>query len=139
MRTIFIDALHLIARVYPHDPWHGPATQAARLLPQDIRLITTTSILLEFLAGMADKGAYYRNRSVEVITAFQSDPSVKLIHPSYDLWQKGLDLYGQRPDKSYSLVDCISMTVMREEGITEILSNDHHFEQEGFVCLIKRP
>jgi uncharacterized protein len=44
-------------------------------------------------------------------------------------------LYKDRPDKEYSLTDCISMQVMRREGLTEVLTNDHHFTQEGFRIL----
>lgn len=47
-----------------------------------------------------------------------------------------LQLYESRPDRTYSLVDCISMNAMREEGITDALTNDHHFTQEGFTILI---
>jgi predicted nucleic acid-binding protein len=46
-----------------------------------------------------------------------------------------LALYEARPDKAYSLTDCISMDVMRREGLTEVLTNDHHFTQEGFHIL----
>ena len=49
----------------------------------------------------------------------------------------GLDLYRARPDKRYSLTDCISMQTMRKEGITEVLTNDRHFEQEGFRALFR--
>jgi len=49
-----------------------------------------------------------------------------------------LELYARRLDKEYSLTDCISMNVMRDEGITDILTNDHHFTQEGFTILIYR-
>lgn len=49
----------------------------------------------------------------------------------------GMALYGQRPDKRYSLTDCISMQTMRSEGITEVLTNDRHFEQEGFQALFR--
>ena len=52
---------------------------------------------------------------------------------------RGLDLYAKRSDKEYSLVDCISMTAMRDNGITDILTNDHHFAQEGFHVLIQKP
>ena len=48
----------------------------------------------------------------------------------------GLRLYEQRNDKGYSLVDCISMTTMRRQGILEILTNDHHFRQEGFRVVL---
>jgi predicted nucleic acid-binding protein len=44
-------------------------------------------------------------------------------------------LYKDRPDKAYSLTDCLSMQVMRQEGLTESLTNDHHFTQEGFHIL----
>jgi len=47
----------------------------------------------------------------------------------------GLTLYEARPDKVYSLTDCISMQVMRREGLTDVLTNDHHFTQEGFHIL----
>ena len=50
---------------------------------------------------------------------------------------EGLNLYKKRSDKEYSLQDCISMVVMRKESITEILTSDHHFEQEGFTILMK--
>lgn len=47
----------------------------------------------------------------------------------------GNPLYESRPDKGYSLTDCLSMHVMRREGLTHILTNDHHFTQEGFHIL----
>lgn len=31
----------------------------------------------------------------------------------------------------YSLTDCRFMQVMRHEGLTDVLTNDHHFAQEG--------
>jgi predicted nucleic acid-binding protein len=51
------------------------------------------------------------------------------------LFLEGLSLYRARPDKAYSLTDCISMQVMRREGLTDVLTNDHHFTQEGFTIL----
>lgn len=48
------------------------------------------------------------------------------------------EVFADRPDKGYSLVDCISMVVMRDRGIAEVLSADHHFIQEGFVALLTR-
>ena len=52
-----------------------------------------------------------------------------------DLFAAALALYSQRLDKEYSLVDCMSMTLMRERGITHVLTNDHHFRQEGFTVV----
>ena len=49
----------------------------------------------------------------------------------------GLDLYEARPDKGYSLADCISMQIMRREGLMDVLTNDRHFEQEGFRAIFR--
>jgi predicted nucleic acid-binding protein len=51
------------------------------------------------------------------------------------LFIAALDLYEQRRDKEYSLVDCASMVIMRQRGITHVLTNDHHFTQAGFTIL----
>jgi predicted nucleic acid-binding protein len=46
-------------------------------------------------------------------------------------------LYQSRLDKGYSLTDCISMQTMRTEGLTQALTNDRHFVQEGFISLFR--
>jgi predicted nucleic acid-binding protein len=48
-----------------------------------------------------------------------------------------VELYAERPDKDWSLTDCISFVVMRHQGVTQALTGDHHFEQAGFTALLK--
>jgi predicted nucleic acid-binding protein len=48
----------------------------------------------------------------------------------------GFALYQARPDRAYSLTDCIAMEAMRQESITDILTHDNHFTQEGFTTLL---
>jgi predicted nucleic acid-binding protein len=43
--------------------------------------------------------------------------------------------YGAWPDKGYSLIDCGSMLALRALGVSEVLTNDHHFTQERFAIL----
>jgi hypothetical protein len=50
--------------------------------------------------------------------------------------QRGLDLFAGRSDKNWSLTDCISFVVMQDEGLTEALTGDSHFEQAGFKALL---
>jgi uncharacterized protein len=50
-----------------------------------------------------------------------------------------LALYEARPDKGYSVTDCRSMVALRALGISEVLTNDHHFTQEGFAILFPGP
>lgn len=56
---------------------------------------------------------------------------------SRDSFLAGLRFYEQRPDKGYSLVDCVSMTTMRRQGVAEVLTNHRHFAQEGFKVLLR--
>jgi predicted nucleic acid-binding protein len=67
----------------------------------------------------------------------EQNPFVRIIPPSDEQYARGFDLYRRRPDKEWSLTDCISFVVMAEEGLTEALTGDKHFEQAGFAALLK--
>jgi hypothetical protein len=58
-----------------------------------------------------------------------------IVPPTQRLFDQGVELYAERPDKGWSLTDCISFVVMRQQGITEALTGDHHFEQAGFISI----
>jgi predicted nucleic acid-binding protein len=66
------------------------------------------------------------------VQAVLDNPAVRVIPQSRESFLQGLDLYLSRADKSYSMIDCISMTTMRREGLTDVLTNDQHFAKEGF-------
>ncbi len=53
------------------------------------------------------------------------------------LLDRGFELFSRRADKEWSLTDCTSFVVMREEGLTDALTTDHHFEQAGFSVLLR--
>lgn len=65
------------------------------------------------------------------------DRTMRVIPQTRDGFLAGLRLYRERPDKGYSLTDCISMDLMHREGLTDVLTDDAHFTQEGFVCLLR--
>lgn len=65
------------------------------------------------------------------------DASVYVIAQNRASFLSGLELYAARPDKRYSLTDCISMQTMRREALSDALTNDRHFEQEGFRALFR--
>jgi predicted nucleic acid-binding protein len=64
------------------------------------------------------------------------DENTTVVPASRELQDRGIELYRQRPDKSWSLIDCISFLVMRDYGMTEALSADRHFEQAGYATLL---
>ncbi|HEX8230861.1 MAG TPA: hypothetical protein VF826_16315 [Chloroflexia bacterium] len=62
---------------------------------------------------------------------------VEIVHIDKALDEQAWELLSKRPDKDWSLVDCSSFVVMRQRGIQEALTTDHHFEQAGFTRLLK--
>ena len=126
-----------MASITPGDPWYAPTLQAvAALGPVD--LVTTEEVLVEFLSAYAGRGAYLRQEALKTVRAILGNVHVTVIPQTHESFINGLDFYASRTDKAYSLVDCISMHTMRQMGLTEVLTNDHHFTQEGFTILIKR-
>jgi predicted nucleic acid-binding protein len=121
--------------VNPRDQWRQ-AFDALADEPGDSEVVTTEEVLVELLAFFAGRGSLLRTRAVAFVRGLRNRPQVVVLEQSHESFLRGLDLYERRADKGYSLVDCIWMAVMRERGITEVLSGDEHFRQEGFVPLI---
>ena len=136
MTVVFADTLYWVAIARPNDPWSS-AAKAARKTRRDAVLVTTDEVLLEFATALSRGGPAIRRVAVQMVKAVQANPGVRVIEQTRAGFDLGLSRYEQRADKSYSLTDCISMNVMESEGIREILTNDHHFLQEGFTLLIK--
>jgi len=67
----------------------------------------------------------------------RSNPDIVILPCTDQLLNEGISLYAQRSDKEWTLTDCISFVVLQREGITEALTGDHHFEQAGFLALLK--
>jgi len=101
------------------------------------RLVTTNYVIAELVALLSSPMRIPRNRSVKFIESIKSSALVDIIHIDEDLDAKSWELLKNRADKNWSLVDCSSFVVMQENKIVEALTTDHHFEQAGFVRLLK--
>jgi uncharacterized protein len=134
MRSLFVDTFSLIALANPRDQWHVAALAFSASLT-DCRLYTVDEVLAEFLTFCSTAGAHVRTKAVATIQDALHDPQWIIFPQSRASFLEALTLYAARPDKEYSLTDCLSMQVMRREGITEVLTNDHHFTQQGFHIL----
>ena len=133
MRRVFADSLYWMAVAHPRDQWHSQAESAGRAL-QGAEIVTTEEVLGEFLAAFRHHPAL-RRAATDAVERMRTNPSVVIRPQSHRTFLDGFALYRARPDKEYSLVDCISMAAMREEGIAEVLTHDQHFTQEGFTRL----
>jgi predicted nucleic acid-binding protein len=137
MKVVFADTLYWVAIVNPRDQWREQALAVSQSLG-DMRMVTTQEVLIEFLNALASAGPHVRERAGALVEQMGSDPSVEILPQSQETFHAGFELHRSRPDKGYSLTDCISMAAMRARGITEVLTHDHHFGQEGFIVLLRR-
>jgi predicted nucleic acid-binding protein len=135
MSRLFVDTFYRVALLHRRDAWHDRAVAFSHTLTSDDALLTTDAILVEFLAAFSNMGQHLRQKAAITAHHLLDRPNIIVIPQDRMLFLEGLDLYERRVDKQYSLTDCISMQVMHREGITEVLTNDHHFTQEGFRVL----
>jgi uncharacterized protein len=134
MRRLFVDTFYLIALANPHDQWHQLVVAFSQALT-DYRLYTVDEVLAEFLTFCSAAGARIRTAAVQTARQALDDPQWTVFPQSRTSLLDAVTLYEARADKAYSLTDCISMHVMRREGLTEVLTSDHHFTQEGLHIL----
>ena len=132
---VFADEQWWVADANPRDP---SARVTRALVPRVAQraVVTTEEVLVETLGFLSGGGTYLRAMGVPLVRGLLANPHLTVVAQSHESFLRGLDLYERRADKGYSLVDCISMVTMGERGITDVLSGDQHFRQEGFVPLI---
>lgn len=135
MRRIFADSVYWIALINPKDQWRQRALEVSRELG-DASIITTDELLTETLNYFAESGKHFRGIVVREIETILLNQTVEITEATHENFLNGFELYGDRLDKGYSLTDCISMNICRERGITDVLTHDNHFTQEGFVVLL---
>ena len=135
MRTVFADTFYWIALLNPNDQAHTRAVGVSKGLGAAM-IITTDEVLTEFLNYFGTRGPFFRGTAARLVDRMQSDRMIEVAPQNHEGFLAGCRLYQARPDKGYSLTDCISMEIMHREGLTEVLTNDEHFTQEGFFCLL---
>lgn len=132
MNASFVDTFYFVALILPGDEAHDSVHQFTEAY--DGPLVTTRWVLAE--AGNA-LARHDRQPFLSMVELILADPSWDVLSVNDPQFNAGLDLYRQRPDKAWSLVDCISFAVMTGRGLTDALTADRHFEQAGFNAVLK--
>ncbi len=132
MRTVFADSFYFIAQLNAADEAHQRATEFTASFSG--RLLTTDWVIVE--VADATSRPPNRERFIAFYDQLSRMPDIKILAADRATLQSGYDLYRRRPDKEWSLTDCISFFVMQREGIAEALTGDHHFQQAGFIALL---
>ncbi|MBM4082219.1 MAG: type II toxin-antitoxin system VapC family toxin [Planctomycetes bacterium] len=133
MRTVFADSFFFFALLSETDAAHEKAIAICD--DSTLAIVTTAWVLTEVADGMARSAN--RPDFIVFIRQLHENRSIRVLPANMETFHRGLDLYCSRPDKEWSLTDCISFVAMGDEGLKEALTGDHHFEQAGFVALLR--
>jgi len=132
MSAVFADTSFYLAYVNPRDGAHGATMEFVRQFRGET--VTSEYVLVEVgnsLARSADRRVF-----LDLLRDLRADRHASIVPATHALFEAGANLYARRADKEWSMTDCISFAVMRQEGLTEALTTDRHFEQAGFRVVL---
>ncbi len=134
-RGVLLDTNGWLALLNRADSLHDPADAIwGKLVRQRCSVVVTDWIIAETGNGLARSAS--RSRLRQAVDLLRASDHARIVFITDSLLDRALQLYGARTDKTWGLVDCASFVVMEGEGIQEALTNDRHFEQAGFSCLL---
>jgi predicted nucleic acid-binding protein len=133
MSTVFADTYYFVALLSRRDLRHAKAVQFRA--GQEHRLLTTDWVLIEVADRLARSSV--RHFASELIADLRSSNDCEVVPFSSELFDQALAYYGRHRDKDWTLTDCTSFLITRERGIKEALTGDRHFEQAGYIAMLK--
>jgi predicted nucleic acid-binding protein len=131
---ILVDSGFLIALAQPRDALHARAMRWSQGISESF--LVSEYVALETMNRLSEPAD--RPRAHALLAHVLARRLCEFVHGSPALWEAGLALHRDREDKAWSLTDCISFHLMSSRGIAQALAFDEHFEQAGFVALLRR-
>ena len=122
--TVFVQAL-----LNHRDQYHAQAKAFLPRVRAAREVWITEAVLIEVGNGLS---AVNRTAAVKFIEQCYRTANLRVVSVDTPLQTRALQLYRERPDKTWGLTDCISFVVMQEQGLTDAVTADEHFVQAGY-------
>lgn len=130
---MLLDTSGLLCYLHRDEPQHEEAVQF--IDGKSRRLLTHSHVLAELVA-LALVRRFPRAEVLAFVVDLVDNPDIETVWVNEQLHREAMQLLVDRPDKTYSLCDAVSFVLMRQRNMTNALTTDRHFEQEGFVRLL---
>ncbi|HEY3321590.1 MAG TPA: PIN domain-containing protein [Planctomycetota bacterium] len=131
MRAVFLDTSFALALELADDSAHNNAAECwAGIVSERDPLVTTSGVVMEVAAYLANRRLH--GQAVRVAKSLMNHPQIECVFVDEILFDLGWSYFQRHSDKTYSLVDCISFTLMKQRKMTTALTFDKHFAQAGF-------
>jgi predicted nucleic acid-binding protein len=137
---VFWDTAAFVALGNQDDAWHSVAVQVSVELERTQSLVLTTDAVLTEVANTFRRTPWrpVAQRLIQAVWQSVEMGVAQVVHIDEALWQRGWQLFHQRPDKDWSLTDCFSFVVMREHQVSRAFTTDRHFAQAGLIPLMRQ-
>ncbi len=132
----FVDTVYVQALLSKNDQHHVSAQRLLRRVQEAKEVWLTEAILIEIANALS---GINRTLAAAFVRQCYAPGNVRVVPVDTPLLLRGLALYETRPDKTWSLTDCISFVVMQDQNLTDAITADHHFQQAGFRALMREP
>jgi uncharacterized protein len=136
MIPVFADTGYWVALLNRRDTLHPKVIRLSQAL-RDRPIVTSEMVLTELLNDFSKRGIQSRRLAITLTRDLKQSDNVTIVDQSAELFARSLELYEQRLDKDWSQTDCASFLIMQQYQIAEALAYDRHFEQAGFIALMR--
>ncbi len=133
-KAVFVDTSAWVALLNKSDDCHEQAVLLHQILLRSAKQLITTELVFAETGGSFSKASFHTVVH-DLRSSFVSVSPYRLIAASKELLNQGWSLFRQYNDKDWSLVDCVSFTVMKKMHVRYAFTFDHHFRQAGFEIL----
>ncbi|NJK50079.1 PIN domain-containing protein [Candidatus Gracilibacteria bacterium] len=130
---LFLDTVFIEALLNRRDELHSKAVSLLPLVRNASQVWVTEAVLTEVGNALS---AVNRMAAVQFIQSCYQTDNLNVVSIDTPLFTRALQLYHERPDKTWGLTDCISFVVMEEQGLTDAVTADRHFVQAGYRALM---
>jgi predicted nucleic acid-binding protein len=135
---VFIDTSGWAELFIATESYHQQAKEwFTKTRKQNIELVTSNYVVAELVALLNSPLRVPRYQLFQYVDAVKTASYVDIIYIDTARETAAWSLLKSRSDKTWSLVDATSFIIMQQLGLQEALTTDHHFEQAGFVRLLK--
>jgi uncharacterized protein len=133
---LFVDTSGFFASVVRRDPKHAVARKILRRAAGEKRRLVTTDYVLDETATLLK--ARGEARLVEPLfdRVFQSS-ACRVEWTDESRFSLVATYFNKHRDQAWSFTDCLSFRVMRDLRLQEAVTTDEHFEQAGFIALLR--
>ena len=138
MNKLFVDTSGWASLFIPTEKYHSQAASVfSHTQISGDRLITSNYVMAELIALIGSRWRGSRTQLFRYIDSIKQAPYVEICHIHVEIDNEAWRFCKARPDKAWSLVDCSSFILMKQLNIQNALTTDHHFQQAGFIQLLK--